>query len=190
MFSRIITSSNGFNIPINIKVFLNCHDIIKIDDGEQINETNNAPGKQSKYCSVYLLIFGDKTWHLKEHLSIVITYIFLQFTVFDIIWSIFFIPLFGADSTFLFIITLFNNSLVHFHVIQVTAASFSRFNIRRILPNCFFSTINHWFETGVHNTNLWISNVNNSNWAGEIDFSKTNSFYITTNRGSSIITER
>lgn len=86
MFSRIISSCNRFNIPINIKVLLNCHHIIKIDDCKQINETYNASSKESKYLSTYLLILWDEARHLEVQLSFIIT-IFIC-CIFDFSWSI------------------------------------------------------------------------------------------------------
>lgn len=132
MFSRIISSSDGFNIPINIKVLLNCHDIIKIDDGKQINETYNASSKESKYLSIYLLILWDEARHLKEHLSFIVT----------IIRSIFFIPLCHADCTYRFVVTLFNNSLIHFRFVHVTATCIGGLGVSIVIPNSFFGTVN------------------------------------------------
>lgn len=190
MFSRIISGCDRFNIPIDIKILLNCHDIIKIDDCKQINETYNASSKESKYLSIYLLILWDEARHLKVQLSISITNIFFIFFIFDTSWSAILIPLFGADCAFIFVVTLFNNSLIHFDFVHVTATCFFGLDVRRVFPNSFFSTVNHGFKAIVHYTNLRILNVNNSVRAGEIHCSRANTFYITTNSGSSIITQR
>lgn len=189
VFSRIITSCDGFYIPLYKTVFLNCHHVIKIYDGEQVKETNNAPSKQSEYLSINLLILWNQTRHLHIHHSIFIANICFLFTVFYIRWSTIQVPIFSVNCTILLIITLFNNSFVHCNFVQVASTGSFRLDVRRVRPNCFFSTVNHCFESSVHHTNLRVSNVYNSDWARKVHFFVTKSLYVTTDRWSSVVTK-
>ena len=56
MLGGVVSSCDGFDVPVHVQVLLNCHHVIEVDHCKQVNETDGAASEQTEDSTVCRLI--------------------------------------------------------------------------------------------------------------------------------------
>jgi hypothetical protein len=69
---RVITSGDGFDVPVDVVIDLDALDIIYVKHCEEVHEHSHGTAVETEDKSVDLHLLGDQAWTLYEEEGIIV----------------------------------------------------------------------------------------------------------------------